>query len=213
VDDKRESETMNLDKKTEESRQNYNQKAETYQDTSEGRFTLPYNVIISEQVQLKKGDTILDVACGNGRLLQMLTQIAAVHAYGIDVSEAMIQTAAVANPAMHFFVCTAENTPFEDNQFDLVTVCCAFHHFTQPDAFMAEAYRIIKPGGHLVIADPCLPPVIRQIENLILPFLKMGDVKCYSKKELTDFYLRSGFTKVMCNQHGTQLFLAGEKRN
>ncbi|WP_303871173.1 class I SAM-dependent methyltransferase [Acetobacterium wieringae] len=201
-----------MDKKTAESRQSYNQKAKTYEDTPEGRFTLSYNLLIKEQVELKNGDTILDVACGNGRLLQMLAQKARIKAYGIDVSEEMIKTARAANPGMGFLVGSAETTPFEDNQFDLVTVCCAFHHFTQPAAFMAEADRILKPGGRLIIADPCLPPVLRQLENLILPFLKMGDVKCYSPKELTDFFQKNGFIKVTGTKRGTQLIMAGEKR-
>ena len=201
-----------MDKKTAESRQSYNQKAKTYEDTPEGRFTLSYNLLIKEQVELKNGDTILDVACGNGRLLQMLAQKARIKAYGIDVSEEMIKTARAANPGMGFLVGSAETTPFEDNQFDLVTVCCAFHHFTQPAAFMAEADRILKPGGRLIIADPCLPPLLRQLENLILPFLKMGDVKCYSQKELTDFFQKNGFIKVTGTKRGTQLIMAGEKR-
>ncbi|WKY48968.1 methyltransferase domain-containing protein [Eubacteriaceae bacterium ES3] len=200
-----------MDKKTEQSRQSYNLKAKDYQNSPEGRFTLSYNHLISQQALLRDGDTILDVACGDGRMLQMLARQAEVNAYGIDVSEEMIKTARAANEGMVFQVATADQMPFKNDQFDLLTVCCAFHHFTRPAAFMAEAYRIIKPGGQLLIADPCLPPVIRQLENLFLPFLKMGDVKCYNQKELRDFYEESGFKKISAIKKRTQLLMTGVK--
>ncbi|WKY42812.1 class I SAM-dependent methyltransferase [Eubacteriaceae bacterium ES2] len=200
-----------MDKKTAESRQSYNQKAKDYPNTPEGRFTLSYNHLISEVVRLGNGDTILDVACGDGRLLQMLAQQAKVNAHGVDVSEEMIKSASAANKEMSFQVAAADVLPFENDHFDLVTVCCAFHHFTQPEAFMTEAYRIIKPGGQLLIADPCLPPVVRQLENLILPLLKMGDVKCYSQKELTDFYKKGNFKEISAVKKGSQLLMTGVK--
>jgi len=202
---------MDLDRKTEESRQNYNRKAGEYEQSFEGRFTLPYNEFIRSHVRLRDGDTILDVACGNGRLLNMLAGTARVSGYGIDVSEEMVRVAAVENPQLRFVVGTADQMPFDDGMFDLVTVCCAFHHFTRPQKFMAESFRILKPGGRLLIAEPCPPPLVRGLENLLLPFFRMGDVKIYSQKRLADFYTGAGFHEISFIRQGSQLYISGIK--
>lgn len=200
-----------MDKKTEQSRSNYNKKAADYENTAEGRFTLPYNQMICEMVTVRDADRVLDVACGNGRLLKMLSGKAKILASGIDISEDMIRVAAQEYPEMQFHVSSACQTPFEDNLFDLITLCCAFHHFTEPKSFMTEVNRILKPGGKLLIAEPYLPIVLRQIENLILPFLKMGDVRTYSEKELMQFYAHAGFLDITQRRIGMRLFTEGIK--
>ena len=201
-----------MDRKTAESRQNYNKQAANYDQTAEGRFTMPFNKMILEQAVLRDGDTILDAACGNGRLLGMLAQKAKIQGFGIDISEEMINAAAERNGEMNFQVCSAMQTPFADHQFELVTVCCAFHHFTQPAAFMAEARRILKPDGKLIIAEPTLPTILRMAENLLLPLFKMGDVKIYSQKELADFYTKAGFQQITFRQQEMRLLAEGTAR-
>jgi len=201
-----------MDHKTEESRMNYNRKAKEYDKTFEGRFTIPYNTFICDNILLTDEDTILDVACGNGRLLRMLSQKAKINAFGIDISEEMIKIASKDNEQINFVVCSADQTPFDDNKFDLIIVCCAFHHFVHPQAFMTEAERILKSGGKLLIAEPTLPIIIRQVENIILPFLKMGDVRTYSKKEMVSFFEKANLKQISFNQNGMKLFIEGIKR-
>ena len=51
----------------------------------------------------------------------------------------------------------AEDLPFPDMSFDLVTCRLAAHHFDNPRAFVAEAYRVLMPGGVLAIVDNISP--------------------------------------------------------
>jgi SAM-dependent methyltransferase len=51
----------------------------------------------------------------------------------------------------------AEAMPFADNAFDLVTVRVAPHHFSSPEAFVAEVVRVLKPGGHFLLIDGSVP--------------------------------------------------------
>lgn len=51
-------------------------------------------------------------------------------------------------------------------------------------------------SSNVYIADPYLPPLVRQIVNtIIIPLLKAGDVKIYNKKELQAFFSAAGFEK------------------
>jgi ubiquinone/menaquinone biosynthesis C-methylase UbiE len=149
-----------------------------------------------DHLSLADKDSVLDVACGNGRLLRMLSQKARINAHGIDVSEEMITAAQSGLKDAVFRVSSAEKMDFPECSFDFVTVCCAFHHFTKPDAFMNEAYRVLKGNGKLVIAELSPAPVIRWIENLIIPRMNMGDVRLYRIKELYEFFKKAGFNNI-----------------
>lgn len=198
-----------MDAKTKESKENYDKIARDYENSFDGKYTLPFNQYLSGHVPLKDGDRILDVACGNGRLLKMLAKKAKVEAFGIDISDEMVKAAQEANREITFYVSEADKTPFEDNFFDAITVSCAFHHFVRPDAFLKEAHRILKPQGKIYIADPTAPGVIRHIENICFPLFKKGDVRIYSRKEMKDLFDRADFGGFTCLTDGYKMIVDG----
>lgn len=202
-----------MDKKTEQSRSRYNEIANDYDDSFDGRFTLPYNQFLCDYLSLADGDSVLDVACGNGRLLRRLSQKAHIKAYGADVSEEMISAAQRLQRDGVYCVSPADNMSFSDNSFEAVTVCCAFHHFTDPDAFTKEACRVLKNKGKLVIAEPSPAAVIRCIDNLIIPRMHMGDVRIYKLKELYAFFKRAGFNNISHVKKGSMVIVEGTKNN
>jgi SAM-dependent methyltransferase len=51
----------------------------------------------------------------------------------------------------------AENMPFPDATFELVTTRVAPHHFSAPERFVAEVARVLKPGGHFLLIDGTVP--------------------------------------------------------
>ncbi|HEX3028026.1 MAG TPA: class I SAM-dependent methyltransferase [Clostridia bacterium] len=191
-----------MDKKTEESLKNYNKIASNYDETFDGKYTLEFKLQLSNVVRLENGYRVLDVACGNGTLLKLLSDKKQIQAYGVDISENMLNEAKKKFPEMVFAYANSSELPFESDFFDAITVSAAFHHFTEPEKFLSEAWRILKRGGYLYIADPYFPPVIRQITNLILrtnltlPLTKMGDVKVYNKSELIGFLKDGNFVNI-----------------
>jgi ubiquinone/menaquinone biosynthesis C-methylase UbiE len=98
----------------------------------------------------KKLDQALDVACGTGLSTQALLDIAQ-HVYGTDTSEEMLKHARQADK-INYSVAVAEQQPFPDQAFDLITVCSGVHWFNI-DAFLAEASRILKSRGWLILYD------------------------------------------------------------
>lgn len=198
-----------MDDKTEQSRVRYNRLAKEYDESFDGKFTLPYNRALCERAEIRDGDAILDVACGNGRLLRMLSQKAHVAAYGVDISEEMVATARAMDPEARFSVGSADQLDFPEDTFDWITVSCAFHHFTKPEVFLKEAHRVLKPGGKLLIADPSPIWLIRTLENLLIPSMKMGDVKMYSVRELLAFFSAAGFADVRYTKKGMIVVVEG----
>jgi len=200
-----------MDAKTNESRENYDKKAREYESTPDGKYTLPFNRYLCEYVPLKEHDRILDIGCGNGRFLKMITAKAKakVEAFGVDVSEEMIKAAREENRAISFCVSEADKTPFEDSFFDVLTVCCAFHHFVDPEAFLREAHRILKPQGKIYIADPTAPGIIRHIENYYFSRLKTGDVRIYSRAEMKCFFDRTNIGGFTYKTDGYRMIVEG----
>jgi ubiquinone/menaquinone biosynthesis C-methylase UbiE len=92
----------------------------------------------------------LDVACGTGQSSVALKEIAE-QVVGVDPSETMLAMASH-DDRIRYVEASAEELPFPEAEFDLVTVSLAFHWFDR-DPFLAEASRVLRPFGWLVIYD------------------------------------------------------------
>jgi SAM-dependent methyltransferase len=90
----------------------------------------------------------LDVACGTGQSARALARIADL-VEAIDISPEMIAECEP-HARVSFQVAAAEQAPFDDESFALATVGLAFHWFDQ-HKFLAEARRVLRPGGWLAI--------------------------------------------------------------
>jgi SAM-dependent methyltransferase len=104
-----------------------------------------------------RDDTVLDVACGPGLVVCAFARVVRF-ATGIDVTPAMLERAralaaerGLGNVA--FRLGDVDPLPFPDAAFSIVTCRFAFHHFTDPQAVLAEMRRVCRPGGRIVVAD------------------------------------------------------------
>jgi SAM-dependent methyltransferase len=95
-------------------------------------------------------DRMLDIGCGTGFVISLLADtFREIH--GIDPTPAMmakVDTTA-GNVTLHEGV--AEELPFEDASFDLVTAYSVLHHLEDHRPALAEAARVLKPGGVLYV--------------------------------------------------------------
>lgn len=97
-----------------------------------------------------KLDKALDIACGTGLSTKALLEIA-INVYGTDISAEMLNLA-LEPDKINYLLAPAEQQPFADNTFDLITVSSGVHWF-DIDKFLAEANRVLKPGGWLVLYE------------------------------------------------------------
>jgi len=184
------------------SRESYNRKADNYDKTFDGKFTVKFKELLLEEITAETNNNILDVACGNATFLKMLSNKYDIKGYGIDISEKMIENAKRRCPDMAFEISSCEHTPFDNQIFDMVTVCAAYHHFPDTKAFAKEVSRILKPKGLLYIAEVYYPFIIRAIFNPFVPLSKAGDVKFYSPKEIQSNFEKYGFEMVNFKREG-----------
>ncbi len=201
-----------MNKKTEESRIAYNKIASEYDTSREGQYTRFHIQELSNTVDLSEGDIVLDVACGNGTLLNELSKKAKIQANGLDISENMIHVAKMRHPNMSFKVQPCYPLEWSDGSVDVITICCAFHHFDNPRGFINECKRVLKKNGTVYLADPNFGVVLRFFANLFwLPVSKSGDVRIYGPKELETMFYKAGFKTVQVYRKGKGLFLKAQK--
>ena len=99
---------------------------------------------------------VLEVGAGTGHWLQVLRDSTPSRTVGLDLSEAMLNVARAAHPEQPLVRARGEALPVANGCFDAVICINAVHHFANPEAFISEARRVLKPGGGLFIVglDP-----------------------------------------------------------
>ncbi len=155
---------------------------------------------------------VLDVATGAGHTaLAFAPHVAQVVASDIT-PEMLAETARLAQERGLDNVTTetavAHSLPFDDNSFHLVACRLAAHHFPSIPQFIAEAARVLRPGGLLAVADTIAPgsrlrgkkaKLLRQAARYLNAFEKLRDPshgRLLSLPEWEDAYREAGFQLI-----------------
>ena len=115
-----------------------------------------FTVLVAD---VQEGDAVLDIAGGTGDLAMAFAKKVGKSGQVVhtDINEAMLRTgrerlldAGVSLPTV---VCDAEQLPFPDNHFAVVSVAFGLRNMTHKDAALAEMRRVLRPGGKLLVLE------------------------------------------------------------
>ncbi|HZW06722.1 MAG TPA: bifunctional demethylmenaquinone methyltransferase/2-methoxy-6-polyprenyl-1,4-benzoquinol methylase UbiE [Phycisphaerales bacterium] len=113
------------------------------------------------QAAVKPGDTVLDVACGTGDLSRLFADSGASKVVGLDYTEEMLavarqkrgqSTGRVARE-IEYIRGDAQALPFADATFDVVSIAFGIRNVQDPAKAVGEFFRVLKPGGRLVVLE------------------------------------------------------------
>lgn len=120
--------------------------------------TQHYTAALLDAAGVGDGTEVLDVACGIGTLAAAASSRGA-QVVGIDFSLAMLAQARARYPGLAFREGDAQALPFDEPHYDAVTINFGVHHFPQPQRALAEARRVLRPGGRLAFTVWAAPDV------------------------------------------------------
>ncbi len=116
---------------------------------------------------------LLEIGCGEGANLFHIEREAAGSelglAIGLDRSAGKLHFASAAVPSARF--CCGDGTalPFGDGSFESVIIRDVLHHLPAPAATLAEAARVLRPGGRFVLAEPNAHNPLIRLQMALVP--------------------------------------------
>ena len=131
-------------------RAGWNRAAPAY-ETSFATATRPVAAPLLDAAGVVARDEVLDLCCGPGFVGAEAAARGASVA-GLDFSEPMLAEARARFPAITFNHGDAEALPYPDARFDAVVSNFGVHHVPRPERALAEAHRVLRPGGRLAFS-------------------------------------------------------------
>jgi len=151
---------------------------------------------------IKPSDSVLDVGCGTGEVtLLAKTRAKNGKVYGIDPAPEMItvarKKAARKGLDIDFRVGVIEALPFPDGSIEVVTSSLMMHHLPEDLKVrgIAEIYRVLKPGGRLLIAD-FMRPTGSLLNHLFIAFTRHQGLKS-GIEDLQKLLKAAGFGQII----------------
>ena len=117
-------------------------------DATFARASEPYAEALLDAAGVGAGTRLLDLCCGTGVVTGAAVGRGAVPT-GVDFSPAMLAEARRAHPRLQFDEGDAEALPYPDHSFDAVVSNFGVHHVPRPNRAIAEALRVLRPGGRV----------------------------------------------------------------
>lgn len=151
---------------------------------------------VIEGLDLKKGERVLDVGCGNGYYLSLLNRLGLnLDLVGIDIDKPALVDAAkfIGDKSVKLILVDGSKIPFPSNSFDKVVMSEVIEHVDNEEAVLEEVLRVLKKNGKF-----CLTTC-----NIDYPFF--WDPLNWTLQHFLNTHIRAGFWAGIWNQH-TRLY-------
>ena len=154
-----------------------------------------------------QGLRVLEIGCGGGRLLERVLAGGAASAAGLDHSPDMLaltiarNRAAVADDRLRVKLGDAAELPWPDASFDLALSANMFFFVERPQQTLEELFRVLVPGGRLVVSTAPGPLPKPSLENWWVAVWGSA-LRVYDEDQMRAMYERAGFEDVRVETEG-----------
>lgn len=179
------------------------------------------NEVLAELAEIKPGDMVLDAGCGVGGSAIWLAENPGALVTGLNIVQKQneIGNALIRKRGLHANAWLEqgdyENMPFEDETFDVVWSMESIEHATDVDQFLGESFRVLRPGGRMVIAATFLGKGDVSPEQKTQMELGQAVSGCFNDFRTADGVALSmeetGFVNVMSQDVTSQVMRSSEQ--
>lgn len=154
--------------------------------------------------QLRPGDRVLDLGCGDGTFAATAAASGAGSVTGVDIAQAALDRARRAHPHLTFeLVDENDPLPFPDNRFELVWASEVIEHIADTARWLSEVRRVLVPGGRLALTTPDhgrMRLLLGGVERYSQP---LGDhLHLYTRRSLRELLAEFGFGELSVRAAG-----------
>jgi len=189
----------------------FSKAAKVYETDRAGVYKMcrkDYPDVLAE-LEKEEFTSLLDCGCGTAPMLTLLKEKYPDKRYtGIDLTPKMIEVARSKNmPDVELVVGDCENLPFDEGSFDVVICCQSFHHYPNVQDFFDSVYRVLRPGGRLILRDMTANSAaarwfMNKIEMPLINLSGHGDVHVYGRDEVNDLCNNAGLKMELFEKRG-----------
>lgn len=150
---------------------------------------------IAEWGRIGPGDRVLDIGCGTGRHSLSVREGCGAVTIGIDLSPGMLERARSKCPGA-WVLGDAAGLPFRAGSFDRAMMILVLQHVGDEPLAIAEARRVLRPGGRLLIATVSQSRIRRHVTRLFPGLAKLDLDRFMPVPELVRHLREQGFTGI-----------------
>ena len=186
---------------------------ETYLMTFDLGRSLYLNGIVRDLQKLSNlppGKKILEIGCGNGigtRLINEYFNPAGFIATEYDESLVEIAQLKNKNSKVQIEAGNAADLRFADNEFDAIVGLSVIHHIPNWQDCLDELYRVLKPGGLLIIKELSIDTFETPFGWVARRFVEHPYDDMFKKGEFLEYLKQKGFIVLTCRPHSMLYFL------
>ena len=151
---------------------------------------------------------LLDAGGGTGRVAQALRGMAGQIVVS-DLSDGMLQQAAQKD-GLHTVRAHTERLPFADAMFERIIIVDAFHHFCNQQGAIADLWRVLAPGGRLVIEEPNIDAWSVKLVGLI-ERLALMQSRLVSPRDMAQMLQSVGAQVAVHSTHAFNAWVVADK--
>ena len=143
-----------------------------------------------------KFDNLLDVGYGNFYLINLLYKHKEADYNGLYSSADMLKIAKLnLGSEANLIHGSADNIPFNDNTFDVVTCVESFHNYIYPQQVIKEIHRVLKPNGICILSDTGHSGLSKWIDNnfIMTQVAKSGNHPSYTRNDVENIMKNNRF--------------------
>lgn len=165
--------------------------------------------LLAKSLRITRNQIILDAGCGQGIVSTYLAKKYGYKIIGItivpfeiDKAKRLAEKLGVSSN-VEYHLMDYSNTNFEDNKFGAVYAIESFVHSLDPKATLKEFFRILKPGGRLVIFDYTISndneftDYEKKMWNMIIECTAMGSIKSMRHDSFVNLFKEQGFKHII----------------